>query len=63
MVWSWCCSKNGDGCGSGCVFMIMRVDGGAVELRSMAFPSAVTKAGWNLDSFDTAVNVDLKTVS
>ena len=36
---------------------------GLGELRSMAFPSAVTKAGWDLGNFDTAVNVDRQTVS
>ena len=34
-----------------------------VVLLSMAFPSAVTRAGWNLDKDDFVVNVDLETVS
>ena len=34
-----------------------------VVLLSMAFPSAVTRAGWNLDNVDVVVNLDLKTVS
>ena len=29
----------------------------------MAFPSAVAVVGWDLDNKDTAINVDLKTVS
>ena len=34
-----------------------------VVLLSMAFPSAVTRAIWNLDKDDVVVNVDLETVS
>ena len=48
------------GVGGGLVVGLLLV---VVVLLSMAFPSAVTKAGWDFDIFDAVVNVDLKTVS